>query len=113
MKAELFFEFSASQLFRIDFTHLPSALRQLKAALLNGISKLLDKPYAALAVSSIEIQRDNDRAVFLVDDAIDSGFPVGAENLVFAKRQPGIAINLPAGERADAVLLRRLVCAHG
>jgi hypothetical protein len=56
-EGQFFFEFAASQFFRIDIAHLPSALRELETALLDGVAKLLDQPDAAFAAIEVHGSR--------------------------------------------------------
>src|SRR5580700_147102 len=89
-------QFAAGQFFRIDVSGFPSALRQFQAALLNRVAELLDQ------VDRVPLDGDDDRAIVLVDDAVDAARAAAALNLILADAQPGIAVDLTAAEGADA-----------
>ena len=61
-----------------------------------------DEPDDLLALG-IDVDGEDDGAVLFVDDAVDAGLAVGAEDLVFADGEPGVAIDLAGGEGGDAV----------
>ena len=53
----------------------------------------------------IAVNRKNDRAILLIDHAIDAVCSVGALNGIFAQTQPGVAIDLAGRESADGHVL--------
>ena len=69
-------------------------------ALLDGVAKLLDQPHATV------LDRQDDRAVVLLDHAVDALFPVGPQDPVLAQPQPAIAINLAARQRGNGGVAR-------
>src|SRR5580704_14950567 len=101
VKAQFFFQLTASQFLGIDVAHLPSTLRQFQTTLLNGVAELLNQPDAIL------LDGDNDGAIFFVDYPVYALLAIGTEDLILTHGKPGIAIDFSTGKRRYA--FRRLI----
>src|ERR1700722_17552483 len=95
-KAGFLFQFAPGQRFGVYVVCLPSALGQFERSLPDGIAVLLHQP------NVIAVDGQDNRAILLIDHAIDTLSSIVALYGIFAQTQPGISIDLASRESADS-----------